>query len=79
MILLATIDIFLSLKNIIFRMGLIQENVFHRRFTHIESLIAVIYGASIQEWTNKICGGQPLKNLKGYGLLKHIALTHTFF
>ena len=25
---------------------------------------------SIQEWTSKFCGRQPLKNLKGYGLLK---------
>ena len=24
---------------------------------------------SIQEWTSKICGRQPLKNLKKYGLL----------
>ena len=23
---------------------------------------------AIQEWTKKICGKQPLKNLKGYGL-----------
>ena len=29
-------------------------------------------GQSIQEWgkQNKICGIQPLKNLKGYGLFK---------
>ena len=26
-------------------------------------------GQDIQEWTKKICGRQPLKNLKGYGLL----------
>ena len=25
---------------------------------------------SIQEWTKKICGRQPLKNLKGYGMPK---------
>ena len=25
----------------------------------------------IQEWTKKICGKQPLKNLKWYGLPKH--------
>ena len=28
-------------------------------------------GQSIQEWAiSKFCGRQPLKNLKGYGLLK---------
>ena len=26
-------------------------------------------GQSIREWTSKICGRQPLKNLKEYGLL----------
>ena len=29
-------------------------------------------GQSIQEWTSKICGRQPLKTLKGYGLLKQM-------
>ena len=27
-------------------------------------------GQSIQEWTSKISERQPLKNLKGYGVLK---------
>ena len=27
-------------------------------------------GQSIQEWSSKICGRQPLKELKGYGLLR---------
>ena len=31
-------------------------------------LHAAIMAQSIQEWTKKTCGRQPLKNLKGYGL-----------
>ena len=29
-------------------------------------------GQSIQEWSSKICGRQPLKKLKGYGLLRRL-------
>ena len=35
-------------------------------------------GKGIQEWTKKICGSQPLKNLKWYGLLRQI-ISFQFF
>ena len=33
---------------------------------------------SIQEWTSKFCARQPLKNLKGYGLLIHFSTIPLF-
>ena len=35
-------------------------------------------GQSIQEWTSKICGRQPLKTLKRYGLLDMICLRRSY-
>ena len=35
-------------------------------------------GRSIQEWTSKICGRQPLKTLKRYGLLDMVCLRRPY-
>ena len=41
-------------------------------FENIENIVLdeSHMGQSIQEWASKICGRRPLKNMKGYGLLK---------
>ena len=37
----------------------------------IEYLVPLLYmGQSIKNGASEICGGQPLNNMKGYGLLK---------
>ena len=36
-------------------------------------------GQSIQEWVSKICGRRPLKNLKGYRLLKQTIFLQIFY